>query len=258
MKIVFEVNFRQLHSINSIFAGCKSEFMKVLLVIMLALITLSCKSSEGKPNSWKMYNLKGEVKKLTEVMMSPSRGVILKKVFYYNKKGYITKVEVYKDYNEEKDTYKLSETIFIADLEKGKQRMYSIGKDKKDTIRTGMYSYINDSIIEAKLVEPSPKNTVINIRFLLDSEYRNKKIETSVFENNKTEAIVETSTEYVYTDKSLSHIIQSNNFEGVSRKSEVSKAVNEDLDKFGNPKIIKFIDKSGDIEYSLEKVYEYY
>ena len=99
---------------------------------------------------------------------------------------------------------------------------------------------------------------MINIQFLLDSEHRNKKIETSVFENNKTEAVVKTSTEFVYSENSLSHIIQSNNFEGVSREAEVSEAINEELDEFGNPKIIKFRDKSGDIEYSLEKVYEYY
>jgi hypothetical protein len=245
------------NGINFIFVGYKSKFMKLLFIMMLSFITLSCKSSDGKPNSWKMYNLKGEVKKLTEVMTSPSYGPILKKEFYYNKKGYITKIEVYKNYNKETETYTLSETIFIGDLKDGKQLMYSLGQENKDTIRTGEYVYVNDSIIEAQLNEPSPKNTVINIRFLLDSEHRNKKIETKVMTND-TEKNVETSTEYAYENKVLSYITQSNNFEGVSRKAEVSKAINEDLDKYGNPKMIKFIDQSGDIEYSLEKEYKYY
>ena len=225
------------------------------LIILLVFNYLSCIGQQELPKDLDLEGLKGLPKQIVETSEVKPSNRLTKEIYYFDKQGFLTKIEHYNVYHKDEDSLSLGDVTFYTNPVKNSRFSITVRNQSNDTIRLKDYNLINDSLININIVEyKNSFNTIVWQK--LDRENRIIKTTTRITDTLNKVVKVNSETEFIYIEDNLNELIITNDKTNGSSKSVMVK--NEKKDKFGNFVYRELIDEDKTIVYIVKREYIYH
>ncbi|MGG5208125.1 hypothetical protein ACQWU4_04200 [Chryseobacterium sp. MIQD13] len=224
--------------------------MKTKLSYLSILLYVLVSSQENSViNDLKFSNYTGYPKKITEITTFSNQDID-KSISYFDKEGFLTKIEYYNAVESEPSHKRsLNKIITYNSKDKAKRYFEAFNPGNKKIETTGYFEKISDSLY--KRVSETPfRNISLTKLFYFDKNNRLIKTEeTGIFFETPVNSIIL----YTYTPQKetlLEDVI----------KQKKSKLIyqNVKLDQHENPVYEELADDHGTLKQKIEREFEYY
>ncbi|WP_394751341.1 hypothetical protein [Spongiimicrobium salis] len=228
---------------------------KLSLIILLIFTFFCCKGQQELPKDLDLEGLKGLPKRIVETSEIKPSNRLIKEIYYFNKQGFLTKMEHYNVYHKDEDSLSLGDITFYTNPVKNSRFSITVRNQSNDTIRLKDYNLINDSLININIIEyKNSFNTKVSQK--LNRENRIIKTTTKITDTLNKVVKANSETEFIYIEGELNELIITNDKTNENSKSVMIK--NEKKDEFGNFVYRELIDENETIVYIVKREYIYH
>ncbi|MBB6370514.1 hypothetical protein [Chryseobacterium shigense] len=219
-----------------------------LSYLFILLYTLVSSQENSVINDLKFSNYSGHPKKITEVItFLPDN--IYKSISYFDKEGFLTKIEYYNAESEPSHKRSINKVINYNSKDKAKRYFEAFNPGNKKTETTGYFEKISDSLY--KRVSENPFRSIsLTKLFYFDKNNRLIKTEET---GNFFETPVNSTIFYTYTPKKETLLE-----DAVKQKKSKLIYQNVKLDQHENPVYEELTDDHGALQQKIEREFEYY
>ncbi|MDR2238548.1 MAG: hypothetical protein LBE92_20660 [Chryseobacterium sp.] len=226
--------------------------MRILLSCLLILL-YSLVSCQKQPiiNDLQFSNYSGHPKKVTEVTTFSNQNTD-KRIFYFDKDGFLTKTESYNLIHSENPGKRLiSEMIIYDSKDKAKRYFETIKAENKKVIANGYFERISDSLYKRVSNSETPP---MSLGKLFHFDKNNRLVQTEET-GNFNGSPINNAISYRYKNTVKSELL----FEDIiqQRKSKLTYR-NVKTDRQANPVYEELFDESGTLQQKTEREFEYY
>ncbi|MEG0927513.1 hypothetical protein [Chryseobacterium sp.] len=226
--------------------------MKIKLsYLFIVLYTLASCQEKTIVNDLKFSNYKGHPKKITEIVTFANQNFD-KSISYYDKDGFLTKVESYNSINNEfPDQRELSDILIYDVKNKAKRSFKTMNAENKEVGATGYFEKVSDMLYRRVSNVDTPPISLNKLLYLDPNNYLIKTEETGNF-NGKT---IHNIIIYTYTNGAKSGLV----FEdAANHKKNKLTYKNIKSDPQGNFLYEELVDDQGTLQLKTEREFEYY
>lgn len=229
--------------------------MKKISLLLIIVSFYSCNGQQKLPKDTALEGLKAQPKQIVETSKINQTNQQFKEVTYFNKQGFITKIEHYNIHHVDTDSLELGDITWIKKPVNGSRSSATISHKSTDTIRVKHYQLVDHNSILVHVKEY--KNLLqSNVNQLLDKKNRIIKTSSIVTDTVTKQVKVNSQTEFVYKNDELHELIITN--DATNGKSKSIKIVNQKNDQHGNFIFRQYKDEQNTILYTLKREYVYY
>lgn len=218
-----------------------------LFILLYALV-----NCQGKPiNDLKFSNYSGHPKTITEIITFSNQNMD-KSIYYFDKDGFLIKIERYNATQSEfPDKRLINNIITYNSKDKAKRYFESTNPGNKKIESNGYFEKISDSLYKRVSNSAVHKMSLVKL-FYFDNNNRLVKTEET---GNFNDAPINTTIIYTYTNTVKSEML----LEDVIRQKK-SKFIykNVQLDQNANSVYEELVDDQGTLQQKIERVFEYY
>ncbi|MEY8760431.1 hypothetical protein [Chryseobacterium tongliaoense] len=225
--------------------------MKTKLSYLFMLLYALVSGQESIINDLKFSNYSGQPKKITEIITFSNQN-INKSISYFDKDGFLIKIERYNaTQSESPDKRLISDMITYDSKDKTKRYFKTINPGSKKIEVKGYFEKISDSLYK-RVSNATVNKMSLNKLFYFDKNNRLIKTEET---GNFNEAEINNTIVYIYINAVKNEML----FEDVinHKKSKLTYK-NVKLDQYANPVYEELMDDHGTLQQKIERVFEYY
>ncbi|PWN64244.1 hypothetical protein C1634_006510 [Chryseobacterium viscerum] len=230
----------------------KAYNMKIKLSYLF-IILYTLVSGQGKSiiNDLEFSNYSGHPKKVTEIItFSPQN--INKSISYFDKEGFLTKIERYNSTTIEfPDKRLISDFLIYDSKDKAKRHFKSINPGNKKIETTGYFEKISDSLYKRVSNAADHKMSLTKL-FYFDKNNRLIKTEET---GNFYETPINNTILYTYTNAIKSEMLLE---DAIQQKKSQLIYKNVKLDANSNSIYEELVDDKGIVQQKIERAFEYY
>lgn len=226
--------------------------MKITLsYLFIVLYTLVSCQEKSVFNDLKFSNYEGRPKKITEIVTFSNQDVD-KSISYFDKDGFLTKIESYNTINSEFPDRRLISDILIYDIKnKAKRTFKSMNAKSKKVDVTGYFEKVSDSLYRRISISDTPPMSLNKLLYLDKNNRLIKTEETGNFNGTP----VNNTMVYTYTNGIKSGMLVEDR---AKHKKNKLTYKNVKSDSQGNFLYEELVDDHGTLELKTERVFEYY
>lgn len=226
--------------------------MKIKLsYLFIVLYTLVSCQEKSVVNDLKFSNYSGHPKKVTQIVTYASKDID-KSISYYNKDGFLTKVESYNTINDEfPDKREISDILIYDVTNKANRSFKTMNAASKEVSATGYFEKVSDMLYRRVSNVDTPPISLNKLLYLDKNNRLIKTEETGNF-NGKT---IHNIIIYTYTNGVKSEMLVE---DPIRHKTNKLTCKNLKPDPQGNFLYEELIDDQGTIQLKTEREFEYY
>lgn len=224
--------------------------IKLSYLFILLYILVSCQET-SVINDLKFSNYAGNPKKITEIVTFPNQNID-KSISYFDKDGFLTKIESYNLAKSEFPDQRLLSDILIYDVKnKAKRHFKSMNAESKKVSATGYFEKVSDSLYRRISTSDTPPMSLNKLLYLDNNNRLIKTEETGNFNGTP----INTTMVYTYTNGVKRGILVE---DPVNHKITKMLYKNVKLDPQGNFVYEELVDDHGTLQLKTEREFEYY
>ncbi|AZA77194.1 hypothetical protein EG347_06595 [Chryseobacterium sp. G0186] len=226
--------------------------IKLSYLFILLCILVSCQE-KSVINDLKFSNYAGNPKKITEIVTFANQNMD-KSISYFDKDGFLTKIESYNLAKSEFPDQRLLSDILIYDAKNKTKRYFkSIDAESKKVGATGYFEKVSDSLYRRVSTSDTPTPPMsLNKLLYLDNNNRLIKTEET---GNFNGTPINTTMVCTYINGVKSGILVE---DLVNHKKTKMLYKNVKLDPQGNFVYEELVDDYGTLQLKTEREFEYY
>ncbi|MGU3376430.1 hypothetical protein [Chryseobacterium sp. M5A1_1a] len=226
--------------------------MKIKLsYLFILLYTLVSCQEKSVINDLKFSNYEGHPKKITEIVTFANQNID-KSTSYFDKDGFLTKIESYNLFKSEFPDQRLLSDILTYDVKnKAKRHFKSMNAESKKVDATGYFEKVSDSLYRRISTSDKPPMSLNKLLYLDKNNFLIKTEETGNFNGTP----INNTMIYTYTNGVKSGMLVE---DLVNHKKTKMMYKNVKLDPQGNFLYEELVDDHGALQLKTERTFEYY
>ncbi len=224
-------------------------------MLLFLITTVCCNAQKPFPKDVEFDDIKGYPKQIVETTNMVDINQTTKDIYYFDKSGYLQKIEHYNWYDTPSDSLLLGDITHYKPIDSLSKRAITINQESQDTIRVKSYRMINDSIISLKIKEykTAYKTNVIQ---QLDFQNRIISTKTTITDTLINKIKVYSTADFIYKGKDLKEIYIINDRAGDKPHKTLVKTVEKD--SVSNFTHREYLDGTNTVVYTIKRRYVYY
>lgn len=221
--------------------------------IILILVSFAYSSLEAKswPTDWTYLQLSNQPLKMTEFSKTKFNDFERKDIYYFNNQGYLIKIEHFNHLDH--DSLKIGSISYVELISDTTKKWTTVSTITNDTLRIKEYRLVNNHhtfiIIHEK---KQPFQSLINHQY--DSNLRIKVAENKIIDTFLNKVKVFSKVDFYYLSGLLDSIKVT---EFIPTKGDQVTIIHEKRDNYGNVTRRKYINREGELVYSITREYVY-